>query len=194
MKRILFASIAALLLLLAGQAAWCDPLKDDTYAKLYLEAGDLPPGMKRTQDSRTKGADEGDTEFKKLGGERSGLAVWMGASDQPVWRLVDIRWVFPDAEAAAVYHKARLRQNAENQPRVPGAAPVGQDGYVFGGSISMMGMDIVNYLYLFRVDRVLIKLYVAQDPQMKGTQLRPELVKPIAERAAAQVAAALRAQ
>lgn len=168
------------------------PLSDQTYAKLYLDASDLPQGMRLTQDSRRK-SPQGDKEFEKEGGERAGFAVWMGDDDRPVWRVVDVRWVFPTAEAAAAYHKATLRKNSENLREVPGARTPGDDGHVFGGAMSMMGIDLVNYLYLFRVDRVVVKLYVAQGPKVKGARLRPDLVEPIADKVAARVTAALEA-
>ena len=168
------------------------PLDDRRYAALFLQDGDLP-GLRLIQDSRHPRGGT-DAEFAKQGGERAGFAVWMGADDRPLWRVVDVRWVFPTAEAAATYHQATLRKNAENLAPVRDVPTVGEEGRVFGGVNNLsaaLGIQLVDYAYIFRVGRVVVKLYAAQGSKLTGVQLRPEHMKPVAEKIAGRIAAAL---
>jgi hypothetical protein len=162
------------------------PMSDDTYRSLYLERGDLP-GMRLTQDSRDKGADPGDKAFNELGGLKSGMVVWMGDNDAPVWRVADIRWVFPTVTAAKKYHEAQLQKNSEGENEADQWAPVGSECHVFGGTRNFQSVRMTHYFYIFRKGRTVVKLYVAQGPNVQGQKLTPDVVKPIADKVAARV-------
>src|SRR5688500_6653537 len=78
------------------------PPSADAYAALFLTEDDLP-GLHRAQDARDRGADESDGAFAKHGGQRAGTVTWIGAKDATIYRVVDSRWVFPNAGDAASY-------------------------------------------------------------------------------------------
>jgi hypothetical protein len=162
------------------------PMADDTYRSLYLERGDLP-GMRIAQDSRDKGADPGDSAFREHGGLKSGMVVWTGDSDAPVWRVADIRWVFPSVSAAKKYHEAQLGKNSEGEGEADRWAPVGSDCHVFGGTRTMSNVRMTHFFYIFRKGRTVVKLYVAQGPGVQGQKLTPDMVKPIADKIASRV-------
>lgn len=137
----------------------------DRAAAGYLEQDDLP-GMSLVQDSADAGPDPGDYAFAACDGLGSGLRAWMAPETGPVWRLVDIRFVFPDAARASAYHAERLLANSELNPPVPDAPPVGEECRVFGGTrpVPMAGIEMTTWFYVFRVGRVVVKLFVAQGP------------------------------
>jgi hypothetical protein len=146
--------------------------------------------MTMTQDSRGRGADPGDTAFGQHGGLDSGGAVWHGPQIAPIFRLVDIRWVFPSVEAATAYHRETLWANAEHTAPVPNAPVVGTDCHVFGGLFEPLGpgTGLTSYFYLFTVGPVVVKLYAAD---FDGRSLRPELLTPIAQNIVRRISAAL---
>jgi hypothetical protein len=155
---------------------------------LYLDGDDLP-GMSLVQDSAGSGPDPGDYAFPACDGVSSGLRVWLAPQTEPVWRLVDIRFVFPDAERAAIYHAERLIANSEQNPPVPEAPLTGEDCRVFGGTrqVPMVGIDMTTYFYVFRVGRVVVKLFVAQGIESKKP-LALEQVHAIAQRIVTKLA------
>jgi hypothetical protein len=109
----------------------------------------------------------------------------MGAADAAVWRVVDIRFVFPDEERAAAYHAERLQANSEGNPVVPDAPAVGQDCGVFGGTshheLAGARIEMTMYFYVFRLANVVVKLFVAQGPKAPRDALTPARVVALAE-------------
>lgn len=85
---------------LAAPAQEPGPGKVPDPGVVYLDGADLP-GMSLVQDSAESKLDPGDYAFAACDGISSGLRVWMAARSEQIWRLVDIRWVFPDANRAA---------------------------------------------------------------------------------------------
>jgi hypothetical protein len=160
----------------------------DRAAAAYLEQDDLPR-MSLVQDCAGAGPDDGDYAFAACDGMASGFRVWMAPESDPVWRLVDIRFVFPDAARASAYHTERLAVNSELNPPVPDAPGVGEECRVFGGtrSIPTLGIDMTAYTYVFRVDRVLVKLFAAQGPG-SAESLRVQHVEAVGRRIAARLA------
>lgn len=180
-------------------------MDEKTYLELFLDKKDLPKGMSRVQDSRTRGADPGDSAFVRCRGEHSGMAAWMGPDTRPVWRLVDIRWVFPTEADAAEYHRTTLNINCEGQPLIADAPKVGTDCYVFGldnafdpitYEISGRKETITQFYYIFRVANVVVKLFVAEGGRaaQHGQKLTVGMVKQIAERVVSGVDAACRSR
>ena len=155
---------------------------------LYLVGDDLPD-MTLVQDSATSGPDDGDYAYAACDGMGTGLRVWLGLPTQSIWRIVDIRFAFPDAARAAAYHAERLVANSEGHPALPDAPLVGDECHVFGGSRAMapLGVDMTMFFYVFRVGAVVVKLFVAPGPQ--ATQpLDIEDVHAIAQRVIARLA------
>jgi hypothetical protein len=96
--------------------------------------------------------------------------------------VVDIRFVFPDAALAALYHQERLLANSEGTPPVEHAEPVGEECHVFGGTRPLgPGLSMTAYTYIFRVGRVVVKLFAAQGFAARKP-LTPDAVRQIAER------------
>lgn len=166
-------------------------MNQETYLNLFLDVNDLP-GMERVQDSRLRGTDPHDGAFLQCRGLYSGMAVWMAQESAPVWRLVDIRWVFPTDMDAAAYHQATLNVNGEGEALVQGAPVVGQECYVFGGAkvdyalyqITGMTTSITQFYYVFRAGRVVVKLYIAEGElaAQAGARLHVGMAQQIAER------------
>ena len=148
-----------------------ESVKGELFLPMFLEAQDLPGDIKMTQDTRCHlPRDPRDDAFAKHCGFCSGLALWQGGFDQTILRLVDIRWVFPTEKEAQAYHAERLPANSEGQPEIPGAPLAGTDCRVFGGTTNVRGTPLTHYYYIFSVQNVVVKLYVAQGPDVIGTE------------------------
>lgn len=162
------------------------PLDVDDVAELYCTAEDLPPGVTLLQNSLDLGSDPGDYAFGPCLGRHAGLRVWQGDDDLTIQRICDIRFVFPDAESAALYHRERLLANSEASPPLADAVQVGDECHVFGGIRSIApGIDIAMVYYLFRVGPVVVKLFASQGVKAEDT-LTPHSVAAMAQRAKAR--------
>lgn len=159
---------------------------------LFLEGDDLP-GMHLVQDSSDSAPAADDYAYAACDGIGTGLRVWLAPATQPVWRLVDIRFAFPDAARAAAYHAERLVANAEGQPPVLDAPLIGEDCRVFGGDVKMsaLGLDMRAFYYVFRVGSVVVKLFAAQGP-VASERLEARHLYTITERALARLVARTR--
>jgi hypothetical protein len=144
--------------------------RGELFLPMFLDTHDLPNNVRMTQDTRSylPLAPEDNAVFARHCGYHSGLALWEGGFDQTIWRLVDIRWVFPTAAEARAFHKATTQANSEGQPRISDAPTVGTDCAVFGGTANLSGTPLTHYYYLFYVQNVAVKLYVAQGPDVVG--------------------------
>jgi hypothetical protein len=118
----------------ASVTGWVSPWEAG-YLALFLSSDDLP-GLTVAQDSRMPGPFAADDAFVQLGGTRTGMVRWQGRKGDPIQALVDIRWVFPDEDAASAYHRHRLGANSEGQPPVPDAPLVGDECAVHGGTVT----------------------------------------------------------
>lgn len=166
-----------------------DALSQDRYLSLYLDEADLPE-LSLAQDSRLYQPDAGDDSFGRNNGLFTGMCVWVGSNDTIVQRLVDIRFAFASTRDATAYHRERLRANAESLPPVPGAPAVGSACAVFGGvKPSPLSPDLLltAYLYVFRVGRVLVKLFAMQSTSFPPNTLSPEDLAAIARRIEARI-------
>jgi hypothetical protein len=163
------------------------------YASLYLDEGDLPTSLSLVQDSRAQGPDANDFWFTLHEGVHGGFQVWLGDTTDTVWRVVDIRYVFPDEQGAASYLETRRNALRENSPILEEAEPVGNSGIVSGGpmaySVGEVEAELTAFYYVFRVGSVVAKLFAAQG-QGAAEPLGPEVVKPLAERVADRIEAA----
>lgn len=137
-------------------------ITDQIYSQLFLEARELPATLQMVQDSRMRVADPNDEAFRRCEGLRSGLVAWQGQIGAMIERVVDIRWVFPNEEKAKLYHQQTLQVNSENMPYLQNVPTIGMDCYVFGGKVDFGIANVTSYIYLFRVQSVVVKFYVAQ--------------------------------
>lgn len=151
------------------RATRASPAATVDWNTIYLAAADLP-GLRLTQDSRDSGPDAGDRAYADNRGVHSGMAIWMApATSAPVWRLCDIRWVFPDDAAAQRYLDASWKGISEGQPEVKGDVGVA-GARIFGGTSKdpIFGLETTQYFVAFRVGRVVVKLFVAQGPEAQA--------------------------
>ncbi|MBU1564984.1 MAG: hypothetical protein KJ630_05065 [Proteobacteria bacterium] len=75
------------------------------FLALFLDKNDFSKPLRMVQDSREDKPAPGDDAFMRYGGQFAGFRVWMDSrTDAILWRLVDIRWVFPDEQRAKKYH------------------------------------------------------------------------------------------
>jgi hypothetical protein len=159
-------------------------LTKEDYEKTFLGEDDLP-GMKLGQNSKGMGPDKGDDAYAKLGGKFTGLAIWNPAKEgtevNHMSRIVDLRWVFPDAASAQAYEKDQLKAMAEGMEPVKNAPKVGDDCYVFGGVLNLgLGDPLRNYIFVFRKNNVLVKFYACEF-DAKG-DLRPLAMVPMCQK------------
>jgi hypothetical protein len=169
-------------------------ITQDRYLELFLEAVDFTAPMRMVQDTRLQGPDPRDDWFAKYQGILTGFRVWM-ASDAVIWRLVDIRTVFPTTWQASAWHAEALLYNSESMSPVDKAPAVGKECRVFGGAapdLLGVGSKLTHFYYLFRVGRVVVKLYVAQGND-STIALTPKHVAEIADRIVARIEKAERA-
>jgi hypothetical protein len=159
-------------------------ISKEDYEKLFLGEDEMP-GMKMTQDTKGMGADEGDKMYAKLGGLHSGLTVWepkeQGKEANHMDRVVDLRWVFPDAKSAKAYLKDQLEAQSEHMDPVKSPPKIGDESYVYGGILDLhIGDPLRNYIIIFRQDNVIVKFYAAEY-NAKG-DLRPLTMIPICQK------------
>lgn len=149
-------------------------VKGELFLSMFLEKHDLPGNVRMTQDTRCYLPldPRENAVFARHCGYHSGLALWEGGFDQTIWRLVDIRWVFPTERDARAYHKATVHASSEGQPKVSGAPAIGTDCAVFGGTTNISGKPLTHYYYIFCVQNVVVKLYVAQGPDVVAPDKR----------------------
>jgi hypothetical protein len=164
------------------------------YLSTFLDQTDVDPSLRWVQDSRIGRPDPDDEAFDRLHGSQSGLSVWLSDVGSAIWRMVDIRFLFNTPAEAATYHRERLQANSEGKPPLSEFPAVGEDCHVFGGAESIattgaVSICMTSYYYVFRVGRVVVKLFAAQG-QESAESLRPEHLRPLAERIVEKVNAA----
>jgi len=180
----IFLSSFLILITFSAKSFAIPDLNEEGYLKLFLNKDDFSSPMRMVQDTRLQKQDPNDNAFGKYSGVYSGFAVWMGRSDSLLWRIVDIRWVFPDEHKASAYHRERLNYNCEKSPVIPKARLIGSESTVCGGELNLAGVNIVNYFYIFREKNVVVKLYAAQGSNVPGknVKLKPSDLFPLAEK------------
>ena len=174
-------------------------INDGEFLSMFLAHNDLAQHMKRKQDDRRTGPDADDREFPRYHGVHAGFAVWVDEHPEvAVWRLVDARLVFPSVVLADGFLKAAMKKQAEGQPPIHTSHLVGEGCQVFGGTVPnpvFPAMTLTHYYYIFRVENVVVKVYVAQGPRVPSNiQLRPEHVAAIAGKIEMKIKALSRRQ
>ncbi len=162
-----------------------DSVKGELFLPLFLDAHDLPGYLKMIQDTRRHlPLEPDDAAFAKHCGFSSGLALWEGGFAETIWRLVDIRSVFPTARQAQAYLTERMSVMSEGQAPLPEAPEIGTGCKVFGGTTDVQGTPLTHYYYLFSVQNVVVKLYAAQGPEVSshGEMLTIKTVAALAEK------------
>jgi hypothetical protein len=164
-------------------------ISDEAYASLFLDETDFGTSFRQIQNTRRMGPDPDDWQFARFQGIACGMAIWQAEDDKPIWRVNDIRLVFPTCWQASAYHAARLLPNSEGAALVNGAPEVGSECCVFGGTGDRLGLgvQITNFYYVFRVGRVVVKLYIMQSIN-SPEPLTPEIAATLARRVGTRAA------
>jgi hypothetical protein len=149
------------------------------YLSTYLDQADVGPLFRWVQDSRVRRPDPDDDVFARLRGRRTGLSAWMASYDQPLWHIMDIRFLFDSETDARAYHLERLQANSEGKAPVAQARAVGEECHVFGAKDSLR--NLTAFYYLFCVGQVAVKLFVAQGAE-SSEPLTPNHLVPLGER------------
>lgn len=164
-------------------------MSEDTYLALYLEDVDLEGRLTQQQDSRWNGPDARDLWFARHQGMVTGLAVWLGKPSDAIWRLVDIRTVFPSAAQTDAWLHEAMNYQSEGLPEVADAPVVGAGCRVFGGTQPhplMPRATLTAFIYVFRCGRVVVKLFAMQGTE-SAVPLTAARLAEVAERIRARI-------
>lgn len=165
--------------LLAAGDAWAGPpwaTDEASFQSSYLQASDLPSVSEKSGDWAAAGCEGPST---REGCTFSGKKLWTAKDPAAaVWQVHDLRWVFPDAAAAQRYLAGAPAELPEGLPAVTQPPAVGSDTrmYTAQGDTYGVGVDMYMYNLVFRVDNVVVKLFVAQGPNTTGKVLTPLMV------------------
>lgn len=167
---------------------------------LFLEERDLP-SLRRFRETRPR------VEGLEAKGVLTASAVeWVDPhGDEPVWRVIDERWVFADDKAARDFFEdgvrapqaplAKLFPSWLTQPApTPEPPAIGAPSRLAGGTTAdMHGVPQTVFAYVFRVDRVVARVRVFRGPRAPDGSLGVDRVAAIARRAVERIDAAIAA-
>jgi len=130
---------------------------------LFLDDAELA-GLRRGDDRRAVNPNLHDRAYATHGGLAAGAVEWLGDPAAPVYRVVDTRWVFASSKAARAYLDSPATQLlARDGLANPAALPIGDGAHAWDGARSRPG-GRARQCVLFRVDRVVARLDVAEGP------------------------------
>lgn len=153
----------------------------------YLQPGDLPAVSDKTGDWAGPGCED---PAAQLGCTFSGKKLWTAKDPAAaVWQVHDLRWVFPDAAAAQRFLQAASKELSEGLPPVAQPPAVGSEPqmYTAQGDTFGVGVDMFMYNLIFRVDNVVVKVFVAQGPTAPAKVLTPLMVGALGQRAVERI-------
>jgi hypothetical protein len=111
----------------------------------------------------------------KKGQIEKDFIVWNSTTNKHIQRVVDIRWVFKTTEDALKYHQAKLKENSEDGQEITIDTIIqALDLHVYKESkamenmLSMMKLQQKQYYFLFVVDNVAFKIFVATDQTLEA--------------------------
>ncbi|MBZ5709705.1 hypothetical protein [Nannocystis pusilla] len=164
---------------------------DASFQATYLQPGDLTSVSDLSGDWARAGCEPGAAQF---GCTHWGKKLWT-AKDASVamWQVHDLRWVFPNADAAQRFLQSSMDEMAEGLPAVTTPPAVGADTKMFTaqGDTYGIGIEVIMYNLVFRVDNVVVKLFVAQGPEAKQRKvLTPLMVAALGQKAVERIRAA----
>jgi hypothetical protein len=123
------------------------PNDDDVFSSLFLNADDLPQQMQLYGDRRVGFSESGDQAYVRYGGLKVGMTKWDGPTDGAVQLLVEIRWLFPDAQSATAYHLETLQMKSENKPENRSARKFGDNCHVYSFP-SGQGLGVAQKIFV----------------------------------------------
>lgn len=163
---------------------------EPSFQSSYLQPGDLPTPSDKSGDWAGAGC---DGAAAPNGCSFSGKKLWTAKDPAaPVWQVHDIRWVFPDAAAAQRYLQQGTKELSEGLPPVSQPPMVGADTqmYTAQGDAYGLGIDVFMYDLVFRVDNVVVKIFVSQGPNAPKKVLTPLMVAALGQKAVDRIRAA----
>lgn len=175
--------------------AWAGPpwgTDEPSFQSMYLQPGDLPNPVEKAGDWAGPGCD-GPSAGK--GCSFSGKKLWRARDpNSTVGEVHDIRYVFPDAASAQRFMQdpAGARELTENLQPVAQPPAVGSDTNMYTMQGDALGLGIEMYMYnlVFRVDNIVVKIFVAQGATVKGKVLSPLMIGAIGQKAVDRIRAA----
>jgi hypothetical protein len=179
--------------LLWGKDAWAGPpwaTDEPSFQSSYLQAGDLPSASDKTGDWAAAGCEGPST---REGCTFSGKKLWTAKDTAAAaWQVHDIRWVFPDAAAAQRYLAGAPSELPEGLPAVTQPPAVGNDTRMYTAQGDTYGVGVEMYMYnlVFRVDNVVVKLFIVQGPTATGKVLTPLMVGALGQKVVDKIRAA----
>ena len=184
------AAFAATMLL--GGAAWAGPpwgTDASSHQATYLQPTDLPNAPAQTESF----ADACTAEEAAAGCRQTGKKVWTSPDNNAVvWQVHDVRWAFADDAGARRFMQTQDQILSEGLPSVVQAPAVGSDAKMWTaqGDVYGVGVEVYMYSLAFRVDNVVVKVFVAQGAFVKGKVLTPLMVAALGQKAIKRIKAA----
>lgn len=140
--------------------------RDRAFAAVFLTRDQLPDQLDPFQDQRLAQLDDPDGWFAAQGGVRFGIDTWQAAEmELPVWRVMDLRWLFRTPAEATAFHHTRFLADSESLPEIVDAPPVGLDSHAYLGVSHMLlpvGLSIVMGCYLFTGGPIRLKIFASE--------------------------------
>ncbi len=189
----IFGLLTFLAVMAVPQTALAGPpwaTDEPSFQSSYLQAGDLPGPSDKTGDWTGAGCDGASAAN---GCTFTGKKLWTAKDPKaPVWQVHDIRWVFPDAAAAQRYMQQGTQELSEGLPPVSQPPMVGSDTQMYTAQGDTYGVGIQMFMYdlVFRVDNVVVKIFVAQGPEAPQKVLTPLMVAALGQKAVDHIRAA----
>jgi hypothetical protein len=163
---------------------------DASFQATYLQPSDLANPSDLSGDWARAGC---EPDAAPLGCTHFGKKLWTAKDTSvAVWQIHDLRWIFPDASAAERYLQQSLEQLSEGLPEVATPPAVGSNTKMFTAQGDAYGLGIEVYMYnlVFRVDNVVVKVFVAQGPTAPKKILTPLMVAALGQKAVERIRAA----
>jgi len=163
--------------------------EDPVWRPIFLDASDLPAHVRAESDEAFSSA---EAPFVALAGIRAGFSAWKMDETSAMARVVDSRWVFRTATAAARYAGALAAAVGESLPWI--AAPqFGDETFGFGDD-GTTGLHRA-YVLVIRIGRVVAKLQVFEGSQALASRqiLHAAMLHPLAAKIVQRVRAGLAA-
>ncbi|KAH7830308.1 uncharacterized protein MONOS_6378 [Monocercomonoides exilis] len=170
-----------------------DPLQLP-FRSLYIDMFSLPNGIQLIRDDRFSRhlicrCCTGNARARALGILHRGLMSYLGHPKMVMMRIMDIRWVFETEEGAEQYIRECHDKLTEGQKAVRGMKDIGKNFTCVGGPKASRIHDIPvpSYAFIFRIGRVVLKIYAAQGPE-STVVLDPSALSTLSKIAAAKAA------
>jgi hypothetical protein len=156
---------------------------------VFLDERDLA-GLRRAKDQRDTNPNPSDRAFTTQRGLATGAVTWLGEPGDPVYSVIDARWVFASTKAAKAYIDSPGTQLLSRDSLEASALLQIADGaHAWGGTPAGRGRQVL----LFRVGRVVARLDVGEGPRAAAElqRLKRQQLLPYAELAVQRIRLAL---